>query len=98
VCSRSIGFALAAGVLLGGEGNPARAVGPMIVAGRFGDWAIYVIGPILGGVVAALLYDRFIAAASAPQTAVASKSGDASGSPREPATQGASGRSSPGTG
>lgn len=41
--SVAIGFALAAGVLLGGPvsggaGNPARALGPMIVAGTFPVW------------------------------------------------------------
>lgn len=76
----AIGFALAAGVLLGGPvsggaGNPARALGPMIVSGAFGDWVIYVVGPILGGVAAALLYDKFIAAASAPGVDVASEGG-----------------------
>lgn len=84
----AIGFALAAGVLLGGPvsggaGNPARALGPMIVTGTFEDWVIYVIGPILGGVVAAVLYDRFIAGASAPKTTVASKSTDAAGNQEE---------------
>ncbi len=76
----AIGFALAAGVLLGGPvsggaGNPARALGPMLVAGTFDNWAIYVIGPILGAVVAAVLYDKFVAGASAPVTAVASEEG-----------------------
>lgn len=76
----AIGFALAAGVLLGGPvsggaSNPARALGPMIVAGSFGDVAIYVVGPIVGAIVAALLYDKFIAGASAPTTAVASEGG-----------------------
>lgn len=76
----AIGFALAAGVLLGGPvsggaGNPARALGPMVVTGTFGDWVIYVIGPILGGVVAAVLYDKFISGASAPGVEVASESG-----------------------
>ncbi|MBA3275051.1 MAG: aquaporin, partial [Chloroflexia bacterium] len=80
----AIGFALAAGVLIGGPvsggaGNPARALGPMIVTGTFGDWLIYVAGPILGAIVAALLYDRFIATASAPTTAVASESSDGEG-------------------
>ena len=49
----AIGFALAAGVLLGGPvsggaGNPARALGPMIVAGTFPVWFFYTIGPLLG--------------------------------------------------
>lgn len=88
----AIGFALAAGVLLGGPvsgeaGNPARAMGPMIVTGTFDNWAIYVIGPILGGVVAAVLYDRVVATASAPKTAVASESSaDAEEDPRDGAT------------
>lgn len=80
----AIGFALAAGVLLGGPvsggaGNPARALGPMIVTGSYGDWVIYVIGPILGGVAAALIYDRFISSASAPTTAVATESSQGQG-------------------
>lgn len=79
----AIGFALAAGVLLGGPvsggaGNPARALGPMIVSGTFDAWAIYVIGPILGGIAAALLYVHFVSGASAPTTEVASKSGEES--------------------
>ena len=55
----AIGFALAAGVLLGGPvsggaGNPARALGPMIVAGTYPVWFFYCAGPLLGGAVAAL--------------------------------------------
>ncbi len=64
VAPLAIGFALACGVLIagpltGGAVNPARALGPMIVAGQFtAAWA-YILGPIVGGVLAALLYDRF---------------------------------------
>jgi len=72
----SIGFALAAGVLLGGPvsggaGNPARALGPEIVSGTYTAVALYIIGPLLGGVVAAVLYARVVGAASAPQTPIA---------------------------
>jgi MIP family channel proteins len=72
----SIGFALAAGVLLGGPvsggaGNPARALGPEIISGTYTAVALYIIGPLLGGVVAAVLYARVIGAASAPGTPVA---------------------------
>ena len=56
-----------AGPVSGGAVNPARALGPMLVAGRYDAWWIYVVGPIAGGVLAALLYDRFIAKASAPE-------------------------------
>ncbi|WP_428394481.1 MIP/aquaporin family protein [Lichenicoccus sp.] len=78
--SVAIGFALAAGVLLGGPvsggaGNPARALGPMIVTGRYPVWFFYTAGPLLGGVVAALLY-RLIGSGSAPTVAVADQTAD----------------------
>ena len=67
----AVGLALAVAVLVGGPitggaVNPARALGPMLLVGRFtGAW-IYVVGPLLGGVLAALLYDRFVSKAHAP--------------------------------
>lgn len=66
----AIGFALAAGVLLGGPvsggaGNPARALAPMIVTNLYPVWFFYTVGPLLGGVAAALLY-RLIHGASPP--------------------------------
>lgn len=67
----AIGFALTAGVLLGGPvsggaGNPARALGPMIVAGTFPLWFFYTIGPLLGGIAAALVF-RLVGIASVPK-------------------------------
>ena len=67
----AVGFALTAGVLIagpitGGAVNPARALGPMIVPGSFSSFYVYVIGPILGGAVAALTYDRLIAKGKTP--------------------------------
>jgi hypothetical protein len=38
----------------------------MLVAGEFTAAWVYVVGPIAGGVLAALLYDRFISAPSVP--------------------------------
>jgi aquaporin Z/aquaporin NIP len=72
VAPLAVGFALACGVFIagpvtGGAVNPARALGPMIVAGRFTAVWVYVLGPIAGGVLAALLYDRFIAGTNAPE-------------------------------
>ena len=67
----AVGFALAIGVFVagpvsGGAVNPARALGPMLVAGTFvGIW-LYILGPILGALAAALLYDRFVVEAEAP--------------------------------
>jgi hypothetical protein len=55
-----VGFALACGVfiggpLLGGAVNPARALGPMIVSGQLDDFWLYIVGPLFGGVLAAIV-------------------------------------------
>ena len=69
--SVAIGFSLAAGVLLGGPisggaGNPARALGPMIVSGTFPVWFFYTVGPLLGAVVAAGAF-RLVGMANTPK-------------------------------
>jgi aquaporin Z/aquaporin NIP len=61
VAASAIGAALAACILVSGPisgagVNPARSLGPMLVAGRLNDWWIYVTAPIVGGLLAALLY------------------------------------------
>jgi aquaporin Z/aquaporin NIP len=67
----AVGFALAAAIFIGGPTtgaavNPARALGPIIVAWNNWDLAlIYIIGPIIGGILAAVLYDSFISKADA---------------------------------
>jgi MIP family channel proteins len=68
----AVGFALAVGVFIagpvtGGAVNPARALGPMLVAGDLTSAWLYILGPIIGGVLGALLYDRFMAQTEAPQ-------------------------------
>jgi MIP family channel proteins len=70
VAPLAVGFALACGVLIagpvtGGSLNPARTLGPMIVAGQFSALWVYIFAPVIGAVLAALLYDRFISEADA---------------------------------
>ena len=70
VAPLAVGFALACGVLIagpitGGSLNPARTLGPMIVAGQFTAVWVYIVGPIVGAVLAALVYDRFTSQADA---------------------------------
>jgi MIP family channel proteins len=58
----AIGFTVAAcifaiGPFTGGSLNPARSLGPAIASGVFEGQAVYWIGPLLGALAAALLYD-----------------------------------------
>ena len=67
----AVGFALAVGVFIagpvsGGSVNPARSLGPMLVAGDLSSVWLYILGPIIGGALAALLYDRTMAKTQGP--------------------------------
>jgi glycerol uptake facilitator-like aquaporin len=67
----AIGTALGVAIFISGPVsgagvNPARAIGPMIVANRFGDWWIYLVAPLLGGVAAATLYHGVLQPAETP--------------------------------
>jgi MIP family channel proteins len=48
------------GPMTGAALNPARAFGPALVAGVWTGHAAYWIGPLLGGAVAALIWDRVL--------------------------------------
>jgi MIP family channel proteins len=57
----AIGFTLAAAILIGGpltgaSLNPARSFGPMLLTGNMSQFWIYLIGPSLGGALAAGLF------------------------------------------
>lgn len=64
VAPLAVGFALACGVFIagpvtGGSLNPARTLGPMLVAFDFTAVWVYIVGLGIGAVLAALAYDRF---------------------------------------
>jgi MIP family channel proteins len=71
VSAWAIGAALAAAILVSGPisgagVNPARSLGPMIIAGRLRDWWVYLSAPLVGGIIAARAYETVLRAGSAP--------------------------------
>jgi aquaporin Z len=62
IAGLAIGFTISADVLLGGgltgaAMNPARALGPEIASGHWTDFWIWILGPLVGATLAAVLYD-----------------------------------------
>jgi MIP family channel proteins len=60
----AIGFVLAMDILMGGfltgaSMNPARSFGPALAMNNLGYMWMYLVGPLLGGGVAGLLYNSF---------------------------------------
>ncbi|MBI4582509.1 MAG: aquaporin [Planctomycetes bacterium] len=51
---------LVGGPITGAAMNPARHFGSAVASGTYADFWIYWAGPIIGGCLGALVYDRFI--------------------------------------
>ncbi len=67
----AIGFTLASCILMGGpltgaSLNPARSFGPALASGYWGNHCLYWIGPIAGGVFAAVLNRAVLAKSEQP--------------------------------
>jgi MIP family channel proteins len=63
----ALGFlVMVGGPLTGGSFNPARWFGPALVGNEFADAWVYVIAPIVGSALAALVYRFVIEPASGP--------------------------------
>jgi len=61
----AIGLTLAFCILMGGpltgaSLNPARTLGPAMVTGNYANLWVYLLGPVIGGLLATLLYDRVL--------------------------------------
>jgi MIP family channel proteins len=61
----AIGLTIAADILMGGpitgaSMNPARTFGPALAGGGFDNHLVYWIGPIIGAVIAATLYNSIL--------------------------------------
>jgi len=57
----AIGMTLTLNIIIGGPltgaaFNPARALGPMVATGHFNDAWLYLVAPIVGAIVAAILH------------------------------------------
>lgn len=51
---------MVAGVMTGAAANPARAFGPAVISGNFTAQAVWWIGPIVGAILAALLWQNVL--------------------------------------
>lgn len=61
----AIGLVLTFDILMGGpltgaSMNPARTFGPAVASGYFANHLVYWIGPIIGGAIAALIYNTLL--------------------------------------
>ena len=59
------------GALTGAPFNPARALGPMVATGNFNDAWLYMIAPIVGAIIAAIVHTGLARLAHEPSTGAA---------------------------
>jgi glycerol uptake facilitator-like aquaporin len=88
----AIGFTVGANALWGGpisgaSMNPARSLGPALVAGVWQDQWIYVVGPVVGAALGAAIYQWLRTPLATPAPGIAP--------PSDPAASGATHRPSP---
>jgi MIP family channel proteins len=60
----AIGLTVSLGMLAGGPFtgaamNPARWFGPAVVSGQFANWPVWILGPIVGALLASTVYELF---------------------------------------
>jgi MIP family channel proteins len=54
------------GPMSGGSFNPARSIAPALISGDFTNLWVYIVGPLVGGVLAGLLHTYFHPSEPAP--------------------------------
>ena len=80
IAGLAIGLTIAIDVLMGGPltgaaMNPARAFGPELVGNFWGEGWIYWLGPIVGALIAAFLYDALYLRPARPSVVGTAESG-----------------------
>ena len=76
----AIGLAVAADILMGGPltgaaMNPARWFGPALASGHWDNWYVWWIGPLIGAIVAAVIYRYALEGEAAPEVTPATPEG-----------------------
>jgi aquaporin TIP len=80
IAGLAIGLTISIDVLMGGPltgaaMNPARAFGPQLISGMWGEGWIYYLGPALGALIAALAYEYLYLRPLAPPVVGTPESG-----------------------
>jgi aquaporin Z len=72
IAGLAIGLTITLDILIGGPltgaaMNPARAFGPELVGGEWGDFWVWYVGPLVGGAAAALAYEALYLRPARPE-------------------------------